>query len=383
MSDFQRPDMSSEPESESSSSPAPVHRRRRGWGWLGWVLMPPAVLFLCFCVTAGVLPSVWYGWHESDMRSLGSHADWMPSLRFSPDGKTLYTLSSHDPLDEFGSLKIWDVASGRELHRLEANRPLAVSTDGRFLAAGGKERGSVQFWDAKTWKALGKLDTGSESLIALALSPDNRVLVTSSQSRPKQDEEETETRRELSLWEVETRALIKKGQVPWEITGVTFSPDHRWMAASGGVVHVLSTENWEQAATLIDKRREHHYVIRQVAFSPDGKFLAAGAKDGIQIWEVGSWRLATRLPPIGSGLDENVAQVKFTPDSRVLVVGGRYRLGWGVRGGVVEFWEVGEWRRRGQLRRHRFGIHDLDVSPDGARVATISMNGEIGLSALP
>jgi WD40 repeat protein len=63
-------------------------------------------------------------------------------------------------------------------------------------------------------------------------------------------------------------------------------------------------------------------IVNSVAFSPSGRFLAAGAQDGT----VEAWNLASRPPaPIATlslGKDNPVGSVAFSPDGSTLAAGG-------------------------------------------------------------
>jgi WD40 repeat protein/serine/threonine protein kinase len=98
------------------------------------------------------------------------------TLAFSPNDQLLFSYGA-------GSVKAWDVASGRERSSgkfdLEKNSGVAFSPDGRLLAGGGD--GTVRLWDLSENKEIrvltveDKLQRGV-TVNALAFSPDGRRL---------------------------------------------------------------------------------------------------------------------------------------------------------------------------------------------------------------
>jgi WD40 repeat protein len=63
-------------------------------------------------------------------------------LALSPDGAVLVFKETLD------DIVLWDVAVGREVHRLVGSRPIAFASDGRRLAAGTHD-GVIVLWGVK------------------------------------------------------------------------------------------------------------------------------------------------------------------------------------------------------------------------------------------
>ncbi len=94
-----------------------------------------------------------------------------------------------------------------------------------------------------------------------------------------------------------------------------------------------------------------------VAFSPDGKTLAVGTHDSVQLWNIGE-KKATGVWKTGSGY---VKSLTFLPDGKKLVIGG-YQL--------ASVWDVASGKKERDLPKHRGFVTSLAVSPDGKLLAT-------------
>jgi hypothetical protein len=112
---------------------------------------------------------------------------------------------------------------------------------------------------------------------SLAFSPDGRLLASASVQGAQ-------------LWDATTgRQLRLADRFKTEFHRVTFSPDGRFVAASGFGVEAYVWEVATGDVLWVFAKRGHS--TRTVAFSPDGRRLVVGYKDHtILVWEFPPWK---------------------------------------------------------------------------------------------
>ena len=146
---------------------------------------------------------------------------------------------------------------------------------------------------------------------------------------------------------------------------VAFSPDGRWLAVGSSVgVYVY------EVATLREVRRlETEAPTLVVAFSPDGRLLASGYEDEtVILWDVGT---GERVRTLAGHTDEYrpVYSVAFSPDGRLLASGSLDN--------TVILWDVGRGEQVRTLAGHTWAVYSVAFSPDGRLLASGSWDGTV------
>jgi WD40 repeat protein len=258
----------------------------------------------------------------------------------SPDGKRVVTAGGD------GTVRVWDAATARELHRYRHNREgsacVAISPDGRTLAAGSHNL--VVRWELATGKALPPLPAGEGWIQCLAFSPDGKLLAGGGIDPL------------VRFWDPRTGEESKRSlTVPDHVRGLPFSPDGGTLAVVAGVgdsvlladVNGLLPERW-----LKGPKRD----LFCVAFSPDGRTVAAGNNEGI----VCVWETCTGQELYHFQAHQNlVHEVALSPDGLILASGGQEDEG------LVHLWDAVTGKRLAEFAGHRHWVQSIAFTPTG------------------
>ena len=315
---------------------------------------------------------------------LDGHATRVLGVAFGPDGKTLYSCS----LD--GAIFAWDLGTtrrfGLSFGRSTGPRfvtgpdersiapPLAVSPDGRrFADRLGRTR--VGIFDTVTAKLRTAFTarTGGD-VGALAWSTNDLLAASGNEGH-------------VQLWNVSgrprlVRALHGMGSItkePEAVTTLAFSPDGSLLAA-GDVNHTGPTVPWRYGTAavwdvasgrLLWKRRSKRGWVNTVAFSPDGKTLAAGDESGaVAIYEARSGRV-DRTIRIESAFGGYTA-LAYAPNGT---------LATGSYAGIVQLWDPSTGREIGKPSAVAAApVSSIAFDPTGSTFATTG--GSDGIAKL-
>ena len=149
------------------------------------------------------------------------------------------------------------------------------------------------------------------------------------------------------------------------ITALAFSPDTNEVAASG--YHEITL--WKTADGALDRRLQGlGERVYDIAFSPNGKWLATASGDPGQFGSVKLWLAESNGggKPVRDLLESNdcTFAVAFSPDSKLLAAAGADR--------AIRIWDVESGKEIAVIEDHADWIFDIAFSPDGKRLASAS-----------
>lgn len=117
--------------------------------------------------------------------------------------------------------------------------------------------------------------------------------------------------------------------------------------------------------SLLARLAGHSNQVRALAFSPDGKLIAAGGGSPAQYGEIVIWSVADRkeLRTI-RGHRDNVFAIAFSPDGAAIATCSYDRL--------IKLWNASTGEEIKTLKDHTDAVFSLAFSPDGKRLASAS-----------
>ena len=321
------------------------------------------------------------------------HTDGVMVVAFSPDGKRALSggvcYGDGDP-----TVRLWDVATGKELLKLEGHTEgvysLAFLPGGKKAVSGGAD-GTIRIWDLEGGKELKRYEGHEGTVYGLDVTRDGKLLLTGGEDKT------------MRLWDLETGKEIRRFEGhEGKVRAVAFSVDGK-QAVSGCILGDATLRIWDVetgkevrkytvASTPAKGRRNigilyNNYSpvplggfglvfdepggISSVAFSPDGKLVLAGCMDNVlRVFE-----LSTGKERKLEGHTQQLHGAVFTPDSK-RILSASYDQ-------TVRLWDVESGKEVCRFFGHSNWIWGVAVSPDGKLGLSGSLDKTVRLWKLP
>jgi WD40 repeat protein len=321
---------------------------------------------------------------QTYVESQWAHDRPLTACRFDPLGRYVFCGAQDATVPRF------DLATGARTALAGGHETwvcaLAFSQDGSQTISGGRD-GRLVWWDttAETPTPLRTIEAHQGWVRSMSLSPDGSALATGGNDNL------------VRIWNVADGTLLK--EFPGHerhVYSVLYHPQGQFLL-SGDLIGVV--KQWDVAvSTLVrsfDAKPLHSYNggqqvdfggVRALAVSPDGKYLAAGglhkASNPLGAvheplvllfdWETQKLERQQLCDGITQGV---ISRLQWLADGSLLGVSG------GGTGGFLLFWKPDA-----DKDFHRFKLpnlaRDMDVHPDGLRVATAHYDHNVRISRM-
>jgi WD40 repeat protein len=195
---------------------------------------------------------------------------------------------------------------------------------------------------------------------ALALDPDGATLTTVACSLLNPSGQA-----EVIVWDTGTGLRRATRTVSLgELLTLTFAPGARTLAASGrdGTLRLWDTATWQEPQWLNQDR----FLVSALAFSADGRQLAAADHLHVTLWNV-----ATGRKTCCQGHDQRSCALAFAPGAQTLASGNEDT--------TIRLWDTATGVGRGTLQGHDRAVLTLAYSPDGRHLASGDFGGTVKL----
>ena len=272
----------------------------------------------------------------------GGHESWVFSFAFASGGDTTYSGGGD------GRIVVWETSAAlpKPVRTIEAHRgwvrALGVSADGSLVASGGNDR-AVRLWETSTGRMVRELNGHLGHVYSLEFHPNGKTLLTG------------DLLGSIKEWD------LASGQM---IGGFDAKPLHTY---EGG-------------------QQVDFGGVRGLAISADGGFIAGGGlhkatnplgavHEPLALIFDGKSRKLTRTL-LAEGVAGGVIwRLRYLADGTLMGASG------GSTGGLLLFWNSSADKAHHRLALPNI-VRDMDLHPDGLRVATAHHDGQVRITRL-
>ncbi|RKG90506.1 WD40 repeat domain-containing protein [Corallococcus terminator] len=277
---------------------------------------------------------------------LDAHRGFVMCVALSPDGRTF----ASGGMD--GVLKVWSRPGAPPDTLLRGHgawvEALAFSQEQELIS--GAEDG-LRRWRVADWNRVVSSAEGTEATVSLAVSPDRKLLAVG-----------TLKGRVRVLEAGSGRPLLELSGVKGSVRAVAFSPDGKRLAAAGDPdIHLWSLPE----GTPVGRLQGHTGKLWALAFDGTGHRLASGGAD----MTVRTWNVDTLQPLLRLEAGERVRAVAFTPSGDQLVTAGMRQ--------PIRLWNAVTGQRLMAMDEGTVGVLSLALSPDGRFLASGGLDADV------
>jgi len=276
------------------------------------------------------------------------HSSMVSSLEITPDGNYIVStgLPGVDP-----SIRIWNLANGREIRSLPADVCGGISSDGQSLIS-AMNTGMVSVIDFESGNLIREFSTGEMGIAALKIAPTQGECAVAFVDG------------NIAIWDYETGKELRRFSTKvGYVSALNFAEyGGRLMVTSFGQNVIVF--NSESGAEVF-----HQESSGKGALSKDGEFVAVVdlASQNISVWNVQSGKEIGKFLGAENLSMPIIQSCAFTNEDQLLVAGFQ----------ELDLWNFEEKKVILKIENIVGGIHSMNVSGDGAHFTTGNTSGKI------
>jgi WD40 repeat protein len=254
----------------------------------------------------------------------------------------------------------------------------------------------------------GVMKGGKKGIAVVAGKPDDSPLWSRSSHRlkpimPPKSENNPLTPEEvaiLKLWieqgakgpavDVRVRTKVVVGLPPVlvkPVRALAISPDKKTIVAGrGNQIHLFETTKGDFLKTLVDPELKtadgkvasaaHLSLVEAMSYSPDGKTLATGSFQELNLWDTEKWTIKQRI----TGFADRVVAIAYSQDGKYLAAAG----GAPTEDGEIKIFETATNKQVADIKNgHSDTVFGVSFSPDGKLLATASADKFVKVFEVP
>lgn len=309
-------------------------------------------------------------------KSAPQHLRWNDTWRTTllPDGR--HMLAHHHEDSLHGSLRLWEIASGQEVWRIQSQPhpqedPMLSADSERFAV---RYLNSVAVYETRTGKELFALDSRQGLGGAAAFSPDGKRLVFKLDLAKEKG---------AHIWDVDakTKLFTLEGDTT-QVRRIEFSPDGRGLLTTdygyprAGVGHrttlarIFNADTGKRTGELSKEFRNPRVLADHspmATFSRDGRRILTAFGNEAILWDARTCE--NRI--VFNGHADAVLFAAISPDEKRVVTTSRDR--------TARLWDADTGKELHVFKGREGDVGGAVFSPNGTRIATWEKNSTIRL----
>ena len=291
---------------------------------------------------------LWDLQNRTQVKAFLGHEIWTWTADISPDGALAASGSGplSSPAGTDTSVRIWDIASGAETHKLIGHTDTVDSVhfalDGSYLLSAAWDA-TIRRWDVNTGEQLQVYEGHEGRVYMIDLMPNGEQFVSASGDGA------------LKLWDIASGEVIRTySGHQGEVAGVHISPDGSLMVSAGSWGGSNTIRLWDIASgEEIRQFTGHSGAVNYARFAPNMEFIISTSwDDTVRMWDLETGEEIRQFV----GHTGNTFGVAITQDSSILLTTSSDT--------TVRMWDIASGEELNRFEQHTDWIQEVVFSPD-------------------